>query len=330
MIRVLHHQRHPGPGKFSLERVFRDVRTRLPDDIDARVATCAFDSRGIFRRAFNTLSSRRQEADVHHVLGDVHYLALGLDSNRTVLTIADCAGLYRLKGVRRFILWVFWYYLPIRKAKVVTAISGFTREELLRTVRCEPGKIRIIHCPLSPLFMFSPAHFQEGAPTILQVGTGPTKNVERVVEALKAIPCHLSIIGNLSPKQQQVLDASRIAYRNYPQVSDNALLRLYVGSDLVIFASTYEGFGLPIIEAQAVGRPVIASERASLPEVAGNAAEFVNPDDHRSIRDAVRRLISDASRRERLVALGRENVKRFEPNGIAEEYASIYREVATS
>jgi glycosyltransferase involved in cell wall biosynthesis len=329
MIKVAYHQRRPGPGRFSLERVFSDVRTWLPRDIEAKVAICRFESRGLLRRAYNTLSAGQQKADVHHVTGDVHYLALGLDSDKTVLTIADCVVLHRLKGIRRFLLWVFWYYLPIRRARVVTAISEHTQAELVRQVKCDPGKIRVIHCPLSSSFTFSPAHFQKELPTLLQVGTGPTKNVGRVIEALQGIRCRLWVVGHQTAEHERLLESCAIEYRNFPEVSDDELVSLYVQSDIAIFTSTYEGFGLPIIEAQAIGRPVIASDRASLPEVAGNAAEFVNADDHRSIRDAVEKLISDAALRERLVALGRENVKRFEPSRIAKEYASIYRELSS-
>ena len=328
MISVLHHQRRPGPGRFSLERVFEEVRERLPEDMNADVALCRFESRGLVRRTVNTLEAGRKEADVHHVLGDVQYLTLGLEPVRTVLTIADCVGLRRLKGIRRFLLWLFWYYLPIRRARIVTTISEFGRQELLQAVKCDPAKIRVIHCPLSPCFSFVPSNGEGALPIILQVGTGPTKNVERVIEALKGFPCCLWIIGPLSEIQRKTLEFSGIQYENFSEVSDVDLVRLYARSDILVFASVYEGFGLPIIEAQAVGRPVIASDRASVPEVAGDAAEFVNPCDHRSIRDAVRKLVSDAPLRRRLVALGLENVKRFDPDVIAKEYASIYRELA--
>ena len=263
MTNVLYHQRRPGPGRFGLERAFSDVRRWLPQDIEASVAVCRFESRGVLRRIGNILAARRKKADVHHVAGDVHYLALGLDPSKTVLTIADCVSLHRSRGVRRFLLWAFWYYLPIRKARIVTAISEYVRDELVRFVDCDPGKVRVIHCPLSSSFTYVPRHFPVGTPTILQVGTGPTKNVDRVIEALKGIRCRLWIVGPLDADQIQLLETCGTEYQCFSHVSDEDLVSLYVRSDLVIFASTYEGFGLPIIEAQAVGRPVIASKVAS-------------------------------------------------------------------
>ena len=87
----------------------------------------------------------------------------------------------------------------------------------------------------------------------------------------------------------------------------------------------YEGFGLPILEAQATGRPVITSNEASMPEVAGDAAILVNPYEVVEIKEAVEKIISDKKLREDLIKKGIENIKRFTPEKIAENYASLYR-----
>ena len=95
--------------------------------------------------------------------------------------------------------------------------------------------------------------------------------------------------------------------------------------DLLVFVSTYEGFGLPILEAQATGRPVITSNVLSMPEVAGDSACLVDPFDVSSIRKGILKVINDPAYREKLIKRGFENVKRFQPDKIAEQYADIYR-----
>jgi glycosyltransferase involved in cell wall biosynthesis len=103
---------------------------------------------------------------------------------------------------------------------------------------------------------------------------------------------------------------------------------LYAQADMVLFASTYEGFGLPIIEAQATGRPVVTSRVTAMPEVAGEGACLVDPYDVSSIRNGVLRVLDDGSYRDSLVHLGFENVRRFEPSLIASQYARLYEEVS--
>jgi glycosyltransferase involved in cell wall biosynthesis len=97
---------------------------------------------------------------------------------------------------------------------------------------------------------------------------------------------------------------------------------------MVLFASTYEGFGLPIIEAQATGRPVVTSRVTAMPEVAGDGACLVDPYDVASIRSGVLRVLGDRGYRDSLVHRGFENVRRFEPGRIAAQYARLYEEVA--
>src|SRR5262249_49098549 len=101
----------------------------------------------------------------------------------------------------------------------------------------------------------------------------------------------------------------------------------YHEADVVLFASTYEGFGLPILEAQATGRPVVTSNLHSLPEVAGPAACLVDPFDVASIHAGVLRVLSEPLYRENLISAGFENVKRFTAQKIAAKYAALYESI---
>jgi glycosyltransferase involved in cell wall biosynthesis len=122
-----------------------------------------------------------------------------------------------------------------------------------------------------------------------------------------------------------LLRASGIHYTYRWHLSDQDILLAYQESDLVAFVSTYEGFGMPILEGQAVGRPVITSDLLSMPEVAGGAACLVDPFDTRSIRAGLDRVITDHDYREELISRGYRNVLRFDPDAIAMAYLDIYR-----
>ena len=327
-LKVVHFQRKPPLGFFSVERLFEDVRSALPADIAVTVYLNRFLSQGLWQRLVDTLRAARHQGGVNHVTGDVHYLTYLLNRKRTVLTILDCVTLVRLRGLRRWVFWFFWYWLPEKRCAAITVISESTKQELLRHLRCDPDKITVIHCPVSDEFTASAKPFDSQCPRILQVGTTENKNIPRVAEALQGLPCRLSIIGPLSDAQKAVLERFAIDYENHVGLSREALVEQYRKADLLMFASLYEGFGLPIVEANAVGRPVITSRLYSMPEVGGDSACYVDPYAVGEIRAAVERLTGDATYRQALTERGYRNVARFRRAVIAGHYAALYRMLA--
>lgn len=325
MIRVTHFMRKRGRGGQSVERLFEDVRAHLPEDIRVQICESRFPSRGLFRRLYDILRAWRYQGDVNHVTGDVHFLTYLLNRRRTILTILDCVNLERLHGVKRWFLWLFWYWLPEKRCAVITVISEATRQQVLRHLRCDPDKVRMIYCNVSEEFQPAPKPFNATRPRLLQIGTTPNKNLERVAAALAGLDCELTIIGRLSEEQIGALNQHKVSYDNLVDLSRAALVQQYQRCDLLIFASTYEGFGLPIVEANAVGRPVVTSNLWSMPEVAGTAACLVDPFNVASIRAGICRVIEDADYRNQLVASGYENVKRFQIETTAAQYAQLYR-----
>jgi glycosyltransferase involved in cell wall biosynthesis len=122
----------------------------------------------------------------------------------------------------------------------------------------------------------------------------------------------------------EALQASEIEYENMIELSHMEIVREYEKCDILAFASIYEGFGMPIIEAQRVGRTVLTSSCSSMPEVGGEGACFVDPLNVSSIRDGFQRIILDEEYRESLIAAGFENAKRFDPDVIARQYLRVY------
>ena len=162
----------------------------------------------------------------------------------------------------------------------------------------------------------------------LQVGTKQNKNLARLIPALAEIPCRLQIIGNLSDGIKKQLTEFKINYDNWTNLPLAEVVKKYEECDLLAFCSTYEGFGMPIVEANAVGRAVVTSNCASMPEVAGDAACLVNPHSITSIRNGIRQVINDTEYRNRIITQGISNAKRFDPGIIAKQYLSLYEEIA--
>mgnify|MGYP005856210071 CR=1 FL=1 len=324
-MQVTHFHRKPHPGNFSIETLFRDLRLEMTKGLSVAVAECPRLSQGLLPRVKNVLWARRHQSQVNHVTGDVTYLAVGMKGCKTVITIHDCCNLERLTGWKRAILKFFWFDWPIHRARVVTVISEATKNRLLELTNCPPEKLRVIYNPISPLLQPKPNPFNQDCPTVLHIGTKPNKNLERHAEALAGMRCKLRVIGRMTPAQVALLEELKIDFENVYDLPFEDIVKEYENCDLLLFASTYEGFGMPIAEANAVGRPVITSKTWSMPEVANGAAILVDPENVSEIRQAMERCIQDDSLRQNLVEKGFENAKRFNAANIARQYEAIYR-----
>lgn len=327
-VSVTQFVRKPVSSNYSIESVYADVREHLPDDIDVRVVVCRRESRGILRRLLDIWYVARRQSEVNHVTGDVHYLTFLMRRRRTILTIHDCVSLDHARGWRRFVLWLVWHWLPIRRCAAVVTVSEATKRRLLQVVSYPPDRIHVIRNPLGAEFRPVAKAFNEARPRVLVVGTKPNKNLERIAAALSGVPCDVVVLGRLTERQAAAFLEHGLAVESIVDLPRSEVVNTYAACDLLVFASTYEGFGLPIIEAQAVGRPVVTSDFMSMPEVAGDAACLVNPFDVGSIRNGILRVVHDRAYREELVRRGHENVTRFQAAVIADEYARLYRAVA--
>lgn len=327
-MKVVYFHRKWHEGCFSVEKLFDTVRAALPPEIKPVVKESYFLSRGFFRRACIIVEASFRRGDVNHIAGDIHFASYMLPRRKTILTILDCGFAEKERGLRRHLLRYLWYVIPIWRVGYITVISKSVELELKKLVTFSPGKVRVIPCCIPESFTFSEKIFNEAKPRILQVGTGENKNLVRVARALEGIRCHLDIVGKLTSEQKRVLSECGIEYSNSWGIPETELIGKYHECDMVVFVSTYEGFGLPILEGNAVGRPVITSNISSMPEVAGDAACLVNPFDEADIRRGIIKLITESSYRRDLVVKGLINVKRFRPEEIAMQYAELYREVS--
>ena len=324
MIHVQQVFRRPIPEYFSLENVFSTIRQPLEKLIRITQTSAPSARANPLSVLSNLRAFRKLHGDVFHVTGDIHYAVFAFPGKKTVLTIHDCVFLYNTKGLRRWIFLWCWLKLPVRHARFITTISEATKKDIIDHTGCAPSKIVVINNPMDAAFMYTPKSFNASKPVILQMGTWSNKNLERVIEALTGLSCHLTIIGKLSDEQLALLKQSNMEYSNHFNISKDGLIAQYKACDMVLFASTFEGFGLPVIEAQAIGRPLVTSDLSPMKDVAGEGACLANPYDSVSIRNCVNRIISEAAYRTALVENGLVNVRRFEPGNIAAAYAAVY------
>ena len=325
--RITYFYRRPSPGFFSIERIFDLVQDGLSSQFQYRRVICPFVSQGILRRTLNALSNIRLQGDINHVTGDTHYLANVLSGRRTILTIHDFIMMRRLRGLARWTYFIFWLWWPVRRVAAVTVVSKAVADELSVYMPDIVAKITVVPNPLSPEFVYVPKVFNERAPRVLFVGTSENKNLDRAANALKGIFCTLVVVGPLTEIQVKMLNKLDLSWENYCDLNRQHLLGQYVDADLLLFPTLYEGFGLPIIEAQAVGRPVITSDIPPLTEVAGAAALFIDPNSVKSIRSGVLRLTEDKEYRRELIEQGLLNVKRFSVTDIIKQYERLYDRV---
>ena len=324
MTHVTYVQRKKGEF-WSLEEVFQTIREHLPDGVESTTVAAPASGANLASLLRNLAWARRLKGELFHVTGDIHYVVLALTGAPVVLTVHDLRFLVEARGWKRFLLWLLWAYLPGNLADHVTAISEQTRQALIRFARVPPGKIRVIPNPVSPEFQPLAQDWRPDRPRLLHVGTTPNKNLERVTDACAGLPVELRILGRVAEGQTRKLEAAGIKFQVFCDLGRNEVVRLYQDCDAVLFPSLYEGFGMPILEGQAVGRPVLTSNRDPMRQVAGEGALLVDPDEVDSIRNGIQRLLREPELRSELVRRGFENVKRYAPEAVAAQYAELYR-----
>ena len=323
--------RSPLRGEYSIENVFENVIPYIENSGNSVYRSFLPYERynSVKYLISNLIFIRKQKGDILHITGEIYFFSLFTAKKKTVLTIHDFVLLENSSKVKYYFYKFFWYYLPIKFSERQIFISEKTYKEACRLFPHTKISKTIIYNSFNKDIYKPSNNLRKTKKNIIVVGTRKNKNVERIILAVKNSDYRLIIVGKLSDEQSILLMENEISYVNYCDISNSEMFLLYCEADILCFPSLFEGFGLPIIEAQAVGRPVITSNISPMNEVAGGAALLVDPKSISCIRKSIDTLLNDNEIYREYVVKGFENTKRFTQETISSEYLKVYESMKT-
>ncbi|OGY25833.1 MAG: hypothetical protein A2134_00275 [Candidatus Woykebacteria bacterium RBG_16_39_9b] len=267
-------------------------------------------------------------------------------SLKTVVTIHDLGAEF-LEQYHKFPqkLYLNWSTNYVAKyATHIIAVSESTKNDLIKMFALESSRISVVHEGVNRRYFSRRGEGKVGQIKkkyglenyLLFVGTiQPRKNLVNLIEAFSKIrlkDIDLVLVGKpgwlydeiyKAPKKFGVED--RVKFLGYVPI--NELPALYSGASGLALVSLYEGFGLPVLEAMAAGCPCLVSNQSSLPEVAGDAALTVDPDDENDIKRGIEELLEDQKTRQELIERGLNRVKKFTWEKAAEKTLAVLEKV---
>jgi glycosyltransferase involved in cell wall biosynthesis len=294
---------------------------------------------------------RTQRIDLFH---GIDHLGVPLFAKvgRYVATIHDMIPLLCPQWVthkHRLVVTASYHRLR-RQADLVVTPSEATKADVARHLRMNPQRIVVIPWGCDERFQLAgdPEHvdavqrrYHLPAQYLLFVGTlEPRKNLVTLLHAYAMLRAEgwaedlkLVVAGRMGWLYADIFDTVKalslegeVVFTGF--VADEDLPSLYRGAQLFVYPSLYEGFGLPILEAMASGVPVITSNLASMPEVAGDAAILVDPHDAKAIAEGIVRVLAEDRLRDVLIQKGFARARRFTWESVAEQTLALYAALA--
>mgnify|MGYP005832136239 CR=1 FL=1 len=275
-----------------------------------------------------------------------------LKKTHSVLTVHDLAFRFYPETFTSLNRWFQLLTMGtfLARAHAVIALSQNTKRDVMQLYGIDESKITVVYGGVNPRFQPASTSEVERVRTryhlperdILFVGSiEPRKNLKSLLAAFSAVKQQREVID---PVKLVIAGKKGWLYADFFQqlrtsgldgevilpgfIADEDLPALYSAADVFVFPSWYEGFGLPVLEAMACGAPVICSNVSSLPEVVGEAALMVAPDDIRGLSQAISRTLTDAALRQELIGRGLRQAAQFTWEKAAQQTLMIYEEVA--
>ncbi|HEY3350327.1 MAG TPA: glycosyltransferase [Thermoanaerobaculia bacterium] len=270
--------------------------------------------------------ARVEELDVLHSLGYVTALDAPCASVVTIPDVNTVAFGAQLPLLKRVALGAFTRWSG-RSADRILTISEFSKGQIVEHLGVQPGKVMVTLLAADARPRAQPTRGGSEPYIVAFSSASPNKNLPRLLEAFAVararhdLKHELVLVGHRPPGAR---DSEGIRFTGWlPDAQRDEAL---AGADLLVLPSLYEGFGLPVLEAMAAGVPVLCSNRASLPEVGGSAAEYFDPENVDEIARKIAALATDSARRERMREAGLRNAARFSWEKTAAATLAAYEE----
>ncbi len=243
-------------------------------------------------------------------------------------------------------VWLFEYFIKtrLRYARHILTISEFVRREIMDAFKLPPGMVTAVPLAPDPLFVPCGDEFVKAVrcsynlPESYLVFVGslePRKNIDLLIDALAMAGTDIPLVlvgwrGWGEKRWLEKTEGKQLKNRVYltGHVPDNDLRAIYSGAKALVYPSLYEGFGLPIVEAMACNCPVICSNAASMPEVAGDAAILIDPARSDELAHAIETIVHDTDKRNDLVKTGAQRAAGFTWEKTARQTLEVMKRVA--
>ena len=288
---------------------------------------------------------RRANADLVHSLGYVGPIASGTPQVVSVHDVNYLGHTGRRTPVGRR-AFQFFVEKTVKKANHVITISRFSKSEIMTHLGIPEEKVSVIYCAAREATPASSASSAQASEVVRNVrqpfmvafsSLSAHKNIGRLIAAFAKIssqvPHSLVLIGHMPEKSAEIraelekAGDDRIHFTGF--IPDEQVDALMGRASLFVFPSLYEGFGLPILDAQQAGVPIACSNVAALPEVAGDGAIVFDPLSTDDMARQLKRALLDLDLRETLVRNGRENARMFSWDKAARQTNEIYSKVVS-
>jgi len=308
----------------SVERYAEMLSKVKSDKFNIKIINAPLESKGLFNRIILIFWAIFKQGDINHILGDIHFISLFMNEKKTINTFLDCRLANNFKGFKKFFYILLWFKMPIFRSKKITFISNFTKNEIFKLTNSNQKK----NFSILPVPLFTKKNsvcVNKKLNHILIVGTQPNKNIGNILKALsffKSIKIY--IVGEINLKDLNFLRQKNINFENFTNLKDLEIEKLYNKCGLLLFASKYEGFGMPIIEAQSSKTLVITSNIEPLKTVSGKAAVLCNPNNIYDIKNKFIYLKKNKLLQNELIRKGIVNSNKYKINELGKKYKLMY------
>ncbi|ACV67678.1 glycosyltransferase family 4 protein [Desulfohalobium retbaense] len=324
------------------------IINKLPDKINLRMRAARYIG--------YPLQAKKSQGEINHIMEEGYgHLLYTLDPNRTVVSVHD---LIPMLAWNNEIPGMTYSHRPrlaefsfkaLSRARKIIANSHSTKNDLIRLCNINPDKINVIYQGLDPEFHNVSINNKQiprqmlnfpdcSTHLILITGQQEYKNHKtclKVIEGLQEIsrkPVQLVRLGRKTMNWDQQIKKANL--KNFPICLQNLprkeVIEVYKAVDCLLFPSWYEGFGRPPLEAMACGTPVVTSNRASLPEVVGNAGLIADADNVNELTNKVNRILTDDVFYQDLVEKGKKRSTSFTWESTVKQLMHVYESISSS